>query len=464
MLKKRLWALVAIAAGAAVAYFVYNTQIAHPDSKHAFHLGLDLSGGSQLVYRADVSALPEANVKDAMASLRDVIERRVNLFGVSETSVQVEQANFATQGENRLIVELPGITDIEKATAMIGQTPLLEFKTMRPDGPEKDKLTKELEALKVRSENGEDISGVPIPDPYFIETDLTGRYLKSAAVDFSQSSQSSASGSFGAPVVTLNFDKTGSDLFEKITSENIGKPVAIYLDGYPISTPTVQGAISGGQAIITGDFSIDEAKQLVGRLNSGALPVPIELVSTQSIGASLGGEAAAAGVFAGLVGFIILSVLLIVWYRLPGLVAVISLMIYMAFMFALIKLIPITLTAAGIAGFIISLGLAVDGNILISERLKEELRGGRTLQDAISTGFSRAWSSIRDSNTSSILTAAILFFFGSSLIQGFALTLGLGALMSMLSAVAISRIILMSLNVRDNRFTRFLFRSGFTNN
>jgi protein-export membrane protein SecD len=345
---------------------------------------------------------------------------------------------------------------------MIGQTPLLEFKTTRPDGPEKEKLLKELKALQERQKNGEDISGVPIPDPYFVDTDLTGRYLKSSAVDFSQSSQSSSSGSFGAPIVTLNFDKTGADLFEKITKENLGKVVAIYLDGSPISTPVVQGVISGGQAIISGNFSLDEAKQLVGRLNSGALPVPIELVSTNSIGASLGGEATQAGVFAGLVGFIILSVLLIVWYRLPGIVAVVSLMIYTAFMCALFKLIPVTLTAAGIAGFIISLGLAVDGNILISERLKEELRGGRTLQDAIRTGFSRAWSSIRDSNTSSILTAAILFFFGSSLIQGFALTLGLGAVMSMLSAVTISRIILVALNVRDNKFTRFIFKSGFS--
>ncbi len=462
MLKKRLWAIIAIAIGALVAYFVYNTQIRHPDSKYAFHLGLDLSGGTQLVYRADVSSLPENSVKEAMASLRDVIERRINLFGVSETSVQVEQANFATQGENRLIVELPGITDIKKAVAMIGQTPLLEFKTVRPEGPEKEKLMKELIALQERASKGEDVSSIPIPDPYFVATDLTGRYLKTSAVDFSQSGASGASGSFGSPIVTLTFDKTGSELFEKITKENIGKPVAIYLDGSPISTPTVQGAISGGQAIITGNFTLDEAKQLVGRLNSGALPVPIELVSTNSIGASLGGEAAAAGVFAGLVGFIILSVLLIVWYRLPGIVSVVSLMIYTSLMFALIKLIPITLTAAGIAGFIISLGLAVDGNILIAERLKEEIRGGRTIADAIRTGFERAWTSIRDSNLSSILTAAILFFFGSTLIQGFAMTLGLGAILSMLSAVTISRIILMALNVRDSRFTRFIFKSGFS--
>lgn len=460
MLQKKLWALVAILAGAAVAYFVYNTQITHPDSKYAFHLGLDLSGGSRLVYKADVSQIDTDNVKDSMAALRDVIERRINLFGVSETTVQIEQGNFATDGENRLIVELPGITDLEKAVAMIGQTPLLEFKVERPEGPEKEKLLKDLEALQKRFEAGEDISGVTPPDPYYISTDLTGRYLKTSAVDFGQSGQ--PGGNFGSPVVTLTFDKTGADLFEKLTKENIGKTVAIYLDGSPISTPVVNSAISGGQAIITGNFTPEEAKQLVGRLNSGALPVPIELVSTQSIGPSLGGEATQAGVFAGLIGFIALSVLLIVWYRLPGLVAVIALMIYMAFMFAIFKLIPVTLTAAGIAGFIISLGLAVDGNILISERLKEEIRGGRTIRDAIATGFSRAWTSIRDSNTSSILTAAILYMFGSALIKGFALTLGLGAIMSMFSAVMISRVMLTALNVRDNKFTQFIFKSGFS--
>lgn len=460
MLQRKIWALVAILAGAAVAYFVYNTQMVHPDSKYAFRLGLDLSGGSRLVYRADISQIDSANVKDSMASLRDVIERRINLFGVSETTVQIEQGNFATNGENRLIVELPGITDLEKAVAMIGQTPLLEFKTARPEGPEKDKLLKELEALEVRAKTGEDLTGVPVPDPYFVSTELTGRYLKTSAVDFSQSGQ--PGGGFGSPVVALTFDKTGSDLFEKLTEENIGKVMAIYLDGSPISTPVVNSVISGGQAIITGNFTPDEAKQLVGRLNSGALPVPIELVSTQSIGPSLGGEAAQAGVFAGLVGFVVLSVLLIVWYRLPGFVAVIALMIYMAFMFALFKLIPVTLTAAGIAGFIISLGLAVDGNILISERLKEEIRGGRTIKDAITTGFSRAWTSIRDSNTSSILTAAILYMFGSALIKGFALTLGLGAIMSMFSAVMISRVILTAFDVRDNKFTKFIFKSGFS--
>lgn len=430
MWKKRITALVVVAVGALIAYFVYNTQIKNPDSKYAFSLGLDLSGGSHLVYRADVSGVT-GNVKDAMSALRDVIERRINLFGVSETSVLVEQANFANQGENRLIVDLPGITDIKQAVSMIGQTPLLEFKTIAPDGKS------------------------------YVATPLTGRYLKRANLDFRQTN--SASQGFGSPVVALEFDKTGADLFEKITTDNVGKRVAIFLDGAPISEPVVQGPIAGGEAIISGNFSADEAKTLVGRLNSGALPVPIELVSTQSIGPSLGAEAAHAGVFAGLIGFLILSALLILWYRIPGLVSVLALMIYVSVMCALIKLIPITLTAAGIAGFVISLGLAVDGNILIAERLKEEIRGGRTIQDAIKTGFSRAWTSIRDSNSSSIITAVILFWFGSSLVQGFALTLGLGAIMSMLSAVTVSRIILLAFNFKDSKFMKFMFKSGFTN-
>lgn len=439
MWKRRFTALFVIALGALFAYFVYNTEVRHPDSKHAFSLGLDLSGGSHLVYRADVSAVEGASVKDAMVSLRDVIERRINLFGVSETSVLVEEANFANSQENRLIIDLPGITDIKEAIAMIGETPILEFKIANPKFDEK-------------------ATTGPNSEP-FIATDLTGRYLKRANLEFQQGSAQS----FGAPVVTLEFDKTGSELFEKITRENLGKQVAIYLDGAPISAPVVQSVISGGQAVISGDFSPEEAKLLVGRLNSGALPVPIELVSTQSIGPSLGAEAAHAGVFAGLVGFVILSVLLILWYRLPGVVAVIALMIYISVMCTLIKIIPITLTAAGIAGFIISLGLAVDGNILIAERLKEEMRRGRTIQDAIKTGFARAWTSIRDSNSSSIITSIILFWFGSSLVQGFALTLGLGALMSMLSAVTVSRIILMAFNFRDSKFMKFMFRSGFTN-
>lgn len=459
MVKKRLFALGVILLGALVGYFVYSSQVINPDSKYSFKLGLDLSGGTQLIYKADITDVDDRDVKEAMASLRDVVERRINLFGVAETGVYVQEANFSNNQENRLIVDLPGITDIKKATEMIGQTPLLEFKVERPESPEKDALIKKFEEFQNKLLNGEEVNYLEIEDPYFVPTELTGRYLKRASLDFQPTS---SMGGFTSPVVTLEFDREGADLFEKITSSNIGKIVAIYLDGAPISTPVVQSAISGGQAVITGDFTPEEAKLLVGRLNSGALPVPIELVSTQSIGPSLGAEATEAGVFAGIIGFIALSTLLIFWYRLPGLVAVVALAIYIALMCAVIKLIPVTLTAAGIAGFVISLGLAVDGNILIAERLKEEIRSGKKIEESIKLGFDRAWFSIRDSNLSSIITAAILLWFGSSLIKGFALTLGLGAVISMFSAITVSRIILVSLNMRDSRASRFLFSSGFS--
>lgn len=461
MLNRRILALIVIIAGAALAFFVYSTQVKNPDSKYAFKLGLDLSGGTQLIYRADVTDVDEKDVKDSMAALRDVIERRVNLFGVAETNVQVQEAGFANGGEDRLIVDLPGITDIKQATAMIGQTPLLEFKTERSDGPEKDALVAQYESLIPLLESGEmslqELQS--FEDPYFITTELTGRYLKRAGIEFQQGF---SGGSIGSPVVTLEFDREGSELFEQITSENIGKIVAIYLDGAPISTPVVQSAISGGQAVITGDFTPEEAKLLVGRLNSGALPVPIELVSTQSIGPSLGAQAAQAGVYAGMVGFIILSALMIAWYRLPGLVAVIALVIYISIVTSLLKIIPVTLTASGIAGFIISLGLAVDGNILIAERMKEELREGRDIIDAIKNGFDRAWLSIRDSNLSSIISAVILFWFGSSIVQGFALTLGIGSIVAMLSAVTISRVLLLAIPGKNSKIPKVLFSSGFS--
>ncbi|MCC7004455.1 protein translocase subunit SecD [Candidatus Nomurabacteria bacterium] len=449
MFKRRIVATIVILLGVLIAYFVYNTEVKNPGSKYAFSLGLDLSGGTHLVYRADVSQIDSGNVKESMSALRDVIERRVNLFGVSETNVQVEDANFANSRENRIIVDLPGVTDVQKAIEMIGETPVLEFRTVNPDYSPTD-----LDAEALESQNTEISPDLPEP---FLPTELTGRYLKRARLDFPQS----ANQAMVTPTVVLEFDKDGAVLFEKITEENLGKIVAIYLDGYPISAPVVQGVISGGEAVISGNFTAEEAKLLVGRLNSGALPVPIELVSTQTIGPSLGVEATNAGVFAGFVGFVILSVLLIIWYRFPGIVAVIALLIYIALMCALMKIIPITLTAAGIAGFVISLGLAVDGNILISERLKEEIRGGRTIGDAIKVGFSRAWTSIRDSNTSSVITAVILFWFGSSLVQGFALTLGLGSIVSMLSAVTVTRIILLAFNFKDSKFMKFMFKSGF---
>lgn len=454
MWKKRITALIILALGLGVALFVYKSELAHRKltndtvatgvAKFPFKLGLDLSGGTHLLYRADVSSVKAPEVKDAMNSLRDVIERRVNIFGVAEPVVQVQDGGFSNQGEERLIVDLPGVTDVTKAVAMIGQTPLLEFRIEAP----KEKM----QELKL-DKDGQ--MALDITQQY-VATDLTGRYLDKAILEFNPNTNE--------PIVSIQFDADGSLLFEKITKENVGKTVAIYLDGQPISTPRVNEAISGGKAQISGNFSALEAKTLVGRLNSGALPVPIELISTQTIGASLGEQAVHAGIKAALIGFILIALFLILWYRLPGVIAVIALSIYVTIMLALFKLIPITLTAAGMAGFIISLGIAVDANVLIFERIKEELRGGRTVKEAIEHGFSLAWLSIRDSNFSSMITALILFWFGTPLIQGFALTFLLGVIVSLVSAMSISRLFLYAMNIQKmNKVIGFLFGSGITN-
>jgi preprotein translocase subunit SecD len=456
MVKKRITALLVLIIGVVIGLFVSYSQLetkAPPaDAEKAtdvarvvpfkpFKLGLDLSGGTHLVYRADVKEIKAGEVNDAMASLRDVIERRINIFGVSEPVVTVENGGFSNAGEERLSIDLPGVTDTEKAIAMIGQTPLLEFKVENPD------MTKE--AKIVDGELKVDMA------EQFKNTELTGRYLDKAILEFNPNS--------GEPVVSIQFDAEGSKLFEQITRDNVGKTVAIFLDGQPISVPRVNEAISGGKAQISGNFQAEEAKILVGRLNSGALPVPIELISTQTIGATLGTTAVHAGVKAALIGFLVIALFLIVWYRLPGLIAVVALSMYVSIMLALFKLIPVTLTAAGMAGFIISIGIAVDANVLIFERIKEELKAGQTVAEAIRHGFSRAWFSIRDSNTSSIITAIILFWFGTALIKGFALTFLLGVIVSMISAISITRLFLYSLNItKTNKVTHFLFGSGFS--
>lgn len=453
MWRNRILALIILILGVGVAFFVFksepklnkNYEQARSFFKHTpFRLGLDLSGGSHLVYKADISGVPTGQVSDSMNALRDVIERRVNLFGVSEPVVQVQSGGFASgNNDEKLIVDLPGVTDVEKATAMIGQTPLLEFKTEAPDG------TPQNATVGPDGKVNLDMS------QQFVATELTGRYLKKATLEFDQNTRE--------PKVGLQFDDTGTKLFAQITKDNVGKIVAIYLDGSPISTPVVREEITGGTAQISGNFTPTEAKQLVGRLNSGALPVPITLLSKQTIGAILGDNALFAGAKAAIIGFLLIALFLILWYRLPGLVAVISLCIYISIILALFKLLPVTLTAAGIAGFIISIGIAVDANVLIFERVKEELRSGRKIADAVSAGFSRAWFSIRDSNTSSIITAIILFWFGTSLIKGFALTLGMGVLVSMLSAITITRIFLYAIEfVGEGRVARFLFSSGIS--
>ena len=319
---------------------------------------------------------------------------------------------------------------------------MLEFKTERPEA--------DRDALIVAQTSGQRLG----EDPYFVSTPLTGRFLQKASLEFNQSAL--------GPTVSLAFNDEGAKLFGEITKANIGKRVAIYLDGSPISTPVVQDEITDGRATINGNFTVQEARQLVGRLNSGALPVPIELVSTQSVGASLGDRVLKDDIRAGLYGFIIVSLFLILWYRLPGFVAVIALAIYTVISLALFKLIPVVMSAAGIAGFILSIGMAVDANILIFERMKEEMKKGKTIEGAMHEGFSRAWPSIRDSNISSLITATVLFWMGTSLVKGFALTFGLGVVVSMFTAITVTRTFLYTLRPKDNKAMKFLFGNGFT--
>lgn len=373
-----------------------------------FVLGLDLLGGTHLVYEADLTSVSDGK-DDAMEGIRDVVERRVNFFGVSEPVVQVS-------GSNRLIVELAGIKDVNQAIQLIGETPFLEFKE------EKVNLNEILEAHQ---------KGQRLDEEPFQATGLSGRHLKRAQLVFDPQTR--------VPLVSLNLNEEGAKLFEEITKRNVGKTVAIYLDGTPISIPVVQEAIANGQAVISGKFTPQEAKILATRLNSGALPVPIKLISQQTVGASLGAESLAKSLRAGLWGLLLVALYMIIFYRLPGVISVIALFIYVLIVLSFYKLMPVTLTLAGIAGFILSLGMAVDANVLIFARMKEELAGGKALKHAIKEGFSRAWLSIRDSHVTTLIGAGVLYIFTTSVVKGFALTLGIGVLTSLFTAIVATR-------------------------
>lgn len=465
MWKTRILAVVLIAISAGLGFFIYTSEPAlsgQAIGKFPFKLGLDLSGGVELVYHADVTSVKPSEVKNAMDSLRDVVERRINLFGVGEPVVQIEEKG-GTLGavEERLIVELPGVTDVKQAVEMIGQTPKLEFMTER--SPEElDAYNKAVEAFNKSKADGKlDMAAleVAMEGPYK-PTELNGRFLERATLEFDQTTRE--------PIVSLAFNDQGAELFAKLTKENVGKTIAIFLDRdlgntEPISAPVVREEITGGKAQITGKFTAVEARTLVGRLNSGALPVDkLELLSTQTISAPLGTKALHAGVWAGIWGLILVGGFLVLWYRLPGIVAAVALTMYTILMLVIFKLFGVTLTSAGIAGFILSIGMAVDANVLIFERTKEELRKGHGVHDAVREGFARAWTSIRDSNISSILTSLILFWFGTSLIKGFALVFGIGVIVSMFSAITVSRVLLFALPFSGHSaFVRTLFGSGF---
>jgi len=502
-------------------------------SRLKINLGLDLQGGIHLIYKVDTSGVESGKVQDALNGLQDVIERRVNAFGVAEPLIETSKSG----GEQRLIVELAGVKDIEAAKAMIKETPFLEFKKLAEQQPpaeqsqlsEEDKkfnyeqkkkaedLLKQIQGgadfAELAKQNSEDPgskdqggdlgfvkretfipefdkvlfdsdlqSGQVYPQivesqfgyhiikkleergdgddkevhaqhilltkktlpiepqmPAFIETGLTGKNLKRADVQFMSQS--------GKPEVGIEFDSEGAKNFAQLTKENIGKQIAIFLDGQVISAPTVQTEITDGKAVITGNFSLDEAKKLAQRLNEGALPVPITLIGQQSVEASLGKISLEKSLKAGAIGIVLVMIFMIFYYRFLGLVASAALIIYTSIMVALFKISAgtpwsITLTLAGIAGFILSVGMAVDANILIFERTKEEIRKGRSLAGAIDEGFHRAWPSIRDSNISTMITSLILIWFGTGFVKGFAVTLLIGVLVSMFTAIVLVRTIL----------------------
>jgi protein-export membrane protein SecD len=444
MFKVRLWAIIMVFIGVGLGLLVYKTQ--DPNSNFNFKFGLDLDGGTHLTYRADTSAVSSGEVAGAMDSLRKTVERRINIFGVSEPIVQVETGGIFSEdkNDNRLIVELPGITEVDQAVAMIGKTPILEFRLAGEPSAQA-----ELAVASTSEEIAKAFAKAYIP------TGLTGAQLEKAALVFGQGSPS--------PIISISFNDEGKKILSEVTKNNIGKVMAIFLDGQMLSAPVIQDEIPNGQAQITGQFTAEEAKQLVQDLNYGALPLPVSLIETQSIGATLGSDTLNAGTTALAYALLIVFVFLIIWYRLPGIIAAIALIFYVILMLLTFKFIPVVLTASGIAGFILSIGMAVDANVLIFERIKEEIKKGLTTYDAVKEGVDRAWPSIRDGNLTSLISAVILFWLsGAAVVKGFSLVFGLGILISMLSAVLISKVLLMAVSSKNkNPLLEKFFGTGF---
>lgn len=381
------------------------------NKKFNLTLGLDLAGGSQLVFDADMSKISAANKVTALDAVRNVIERRVNLFGVSEPTVQTSVFN----GKDQIIVELPGISDTQQAISLIGQTAQLQF------GEEKV-----VPATKTASASST-----------LALTDLTGADLQSASVVFDNQT--------GKPTISLQFTPDGGKKFSDITGRNIGKPLAIILDNQIIEAPTVSQQITQGSGQITGNFTVDSAKQLAEQLNAGALPVPVKLISQNSVGASLGALSIKQSIMAGIVGAIMVLTFMIANYGWLGVIADIGLFIFTVITIALYKIIPVTLTLPGIAGFMLSVGMALDGNILIFERFKEE-RLIREYHQAMEVAFGRAWNSIRDAYAATLITCFVLanpldwpFLNSSGPIRGFAITLALGIFISLFTGIFVSR-------------------------
>lgn len=382
--------------------------------------GLDLQGGVEVLLEADMSQLELADKKNAIESAREVISRRVDLYGVSEPVIKT----IVSGDSYRISVALPGVNNTKEALDLIGSTAQLDFREAPPG----------TEAASILS---------------YLPTGLTGKDLKKAAAIFDPQTSK--------PAVSMQFTKEGGEKFALITERNIGKQLAIFLDGYPISAPTVSSRIDGGDSIINGQFTLEEAKNLAVTLNAGALPVPIKIIKQSTVDPTLGKESVAASLKAGGVGLATVALFMIMNYGSLGVVSVIGLIIYGLLTLTLYKLIPITITSPGLAGFILSIGMAVDSNILIFERMKEELRKGRQWHEAMELGFGRAWDSIKDANIATLITTFILFnpldwtFLNSSgMVRGFALTLFLGVVLSLFTGIFVTRNLL-RVFTKDNK-------------
>ncbi len=406
-----LWLTVIIVVAIIAAIFVYPRGWGA--SARPWALGLDLEGGAHLVYSIDLSQVSATNQGSVVDGLRDVIEKRVNLFGVGEPQVYTAQSGNTAE----LDVDLPGVKDTAEAVAQIGQTPTLDFVEVQTSGSS--------------------------TTPQYVPTNLTGQYLTGATVGANPSGA-------GGYVINFTLNTDGAQIFDEMTKADVNKQVCIFVDNNFIipsspaeSCPTVDQEISNGQAQISGpDITFSVASQIAEQFNAGALPAPITLINQQTVSPTLGSNSLAAVVVAGIIGTLLVILFMLFYYGRLGVFAALSLVIYIALSLGLFKVVGITLSLAGLAGFILTIGMAVDANILIFERIKEELKRGLPRASAVEEGFRRAWPSIRDSNASTIITALILYFFTSSFVQGFAVTLLLGVLVSLFSAITTTRLFL----------------------
>lgn len=373
--------------------------------------GLDLAGGTHLTLEADMSQIKNSDRNDALQSLQGIIERRVNLYGVSEPLVQTAKVG----NSYRVIVELAGVTDLNQAMDLVGKTAELTFR----------ETVEGTQSANISTDSAQ------LYGPFQGLTDLTGKDVAKATPAFDPNTSS--------PIIQLNFTSEGARKWEEITRRNLNKQLAIVLDNQILLAPTVQAIITDGRTVISGSFTTDQTKQISTLLNSGALPAPVKVIEESTVGATLGQDSINKSVLAGAVGLLIVGLFMIANYGVLGVFADLALVIYSLLVLALFKLIPVTLTLAGIAGFILSIGMAVDANILIFERMREEIRWGRNKAAAIELGFARAFPSIRDSNANTLIICAILYWFGVGSVRGFALTLAIGVIISLFTAITVTR-------------------------